>query len=327
MSWLFSRALVEEFSAATSWDGAPSAPLSVMPTPHKFWRNDKTMEPSQLSRFGLTCAPLTESHGEALLMSYLEASRARTSASPARAMASTARDLAYGRKWLASWLKFDRDSSSWKTAQFSLLGDSASFSGTWPRWGLMLDGESYQLPTPELRICESASGLWLPTPCTVDTGSRINRSDSDGAALRPTLGAMARHDLWPTPTASLGTKGGRITPRKSREGGALIEAVSARTWATATARDWRSGKASQVTHERNSRPLSEQVGGLLNPDWVEWLMGWPIGWTALKPLETDRFHEWRQQHSPLSPKTSVPERMDSRPVNVASDSQPSEMPK
>lgn len=35
-------------------------------------------------------------------------------------------------------------------------------------------------------------------------------------------------------------------------------------------------------------------GGHLNPDWVEWLMGWPIGWTASKPLEMDRFQSWRQ---------------------------------
>ena len=68
MSWLFSQALVAEYSAATSSDGAPSAPLSVMPTPHRFWRNGKTMKPSQLSLFGLTCAVLTEDHGEALLM-------------------------------------------------------------------------------------------------------------------------------------------------------------------------------------------------------------------------------------------------------------------
>jgi hypothetical protein len=93
---------------------------------------------------------------------------------------------------------------------------------------------------------------------------------------------------WPTPTASLGTKGGRVTPRKSREGGTLIEAVSSRTFATPTARDWRSGKASKATMERNSRPLSEQIGGLLNPTWVEWLMGWPIGWTDLKPSATDK---------------------------------------
>jgi hypothetical protein len=37
-------------------------------------------------------------------------------------------------------------------------------------------------------------------------------------------------------------------------------------------------------------------GGSLNPDWVEWLMGWLIGWTDLKPLETDRFRQWRREH-------------------------------
>jgi len=41
---------------------------------------------------------------------------------------------------------------------------------------------------------------------------------------------------------------------------------------------------------RNEIPLAAQVGGPLNPDWVEWLMGWPIGWTDLKPLETDKSH-------------------------------------
>jgi len=37
--------------------------------------------------------------------------------------------------------------------------------------------------------------------------------------------------------------------------------------------------------------------GRLNPEWVEWLMMWPIGWTGLKPLEMDRFLSWLQLHS------------------------------
>ena len=36
--------------------------------------------------------------------------------------------------------------------------------------------------------------------------------------------------------------------------------------------------------------------GQLNPPWVEWLMGWPTGWTDLKPLAMDKFQEWWQQH-------------------------------
>lgn len=27
-------------------------------------------------------------------------------------------------------------------------------------------------------------------------------------------------------------------------------------------------------------------GGKLNPDWEEWLMGWPVGWTAVEPLKS-----------------------------------------
>ncbi len=77
MSWLFSRALAEEFSEGTSLAGEQFAQLNVMPTPHKFSRNGKMMEFSDLSRFGLTCAALTEIHGEELLISFLEDFHAR----------------------------------------------------------------------------------------------------------------------------------------------------------------------------------------------------------------------------------------------------------
>ena len=40
----------------------------------------------------------------------------------------------------------------------------------------------------------------------------------------------------------------------------------------------------------------DQTPGQLNPPWVEWLMGFPIEWTALKPLETDRFLWWLREH-------------------------------
>jgi hypothetical protein len=66
----------------------------------------------------------------------------------------------------------------------------------------------------------------------------------------------------------------------------LETAVALSPWPTPTARDWKSGKASDATHDRNSRPLSEVVGGALNPTWVEWLMGFPLGWTDCGPLAT-----------------------------------------
>lgn len=48
--------------------------------------------------------------------------------------------------------------------------------------------------------------------------------------------------------------------------------------------------------KRNTPTLATRAGGTLNPTWVEWLMGWPLGWTDLEPLGTDRFRWWLQQH-------------------------------
>ena len=45
-------------------------------------------------------------------------------------------------------------------------------------------------------------------------------------------------------------------------------------------------------HTRNTKSLAAQIGGKVNPEWNEWRMGWPIGWTDLKPLETDKFRRW-----------------------------------
>lgn len=38
------------------------------------------------------------------------------------------------------------------------------------------------------------------------------------------------------------------------------------------------------------------VFGKISPSIHEWLMGWPIGWTDLKPLEMGRYLSWRLWH-------------------------------
>lgn len=188
---------------------------------------------------------------------------------------------------------------SWRTRQCSLLEDSEEFSETWPNSGLMRNGECWEQTTAELPISANESGL-LPTPVCVDTGSRFNRSASEGAKLRPTLGAMAKFNLWPTPTVkgNYNRKG-----LSSKSGDGLATAVL--RWPTPTARDYRGVHRTERGRERrleNARgvPLNEAAGGLLNPNWVEWLMGWPIGWTALQPLGMDKFREWLQQHGGYS---------------------------
>ena len=44
----------------------------------------------------------------------------------------------------------------------------------------------------------------------------------------------------------------------------------------------------------------DRSGGRTNPEWVEWLMGWPMSWTDLRPLATDRFRTWLRGLSPTS---------------------------
>jgi hypothetical protein len=41
------------------------------------------------------------------------------------------------------------------------------------------------------------------------------------------------------------------------------------------------------------KEFPELARGALSPDWVEWLMGWPIGWTSLDPLPAENFAEWQ----------------------------------
>lgn len=47
---------------------------------------------------------------------------------------------------------------------------------------------------------------------------------------------------------------------------------------------------------RNTPLLATHAGGKINPEWTEWLMGWPSKWTDLQPLETAKFHNALRLH-------------------------------
>ena len=78
MSWLYSRVLVEEYLGGNCSDGELCALLSGNPTPQVFLPPDKTTRFWKLSRFGMTCSPLTDDRGAELLMLFRAAFRART---------------------------------------------------------------------------------------------------------------------------------------------------------------------------------------------------------------------------------------------------------
>ena len=311
MSWLFSRALVEEFSPQSCSATEPSAQLNVMPTQHLFWRNDKTMDCSRFSRFGLTFAALTPSHGEALLTAYLAAFPARTSASQAPALGLTENAPASGASLPASFAWWSPQSFGWKTAQCSLLEDSSECLQTLPRWGSMRNGMLYLRQTLAPGISVSGCGSLLPTLTVCGNYNAKGASPTSGDGLATALKRL--------PTLDASQHKYRLTGESQQS--RSLEAMS-RTGAlgrlpTLTARDWRSEKRTpegRAEREQSSRGYTLPAtferngeGGPLNPNWCEWFMGFPIGWTASDALAMPRYHEWRQQHSPRSPSNSTKE--------------------
>ena len=164
MSWHYSRALVEAYSAANSSDGLPSVPLSGSLMPLLYCAPGRMKAFSRLSRFGMTFAPLTADLGADVLTWYLAGFRVKTSAQPEKAQESTENAADCGEKWPVSFARFDPASALWKTAQCSFQEDSEQFSVTWPRWGMTVNGECLELQRLVLPIKENASGLLLAAP-------------------------------------------------------------------------------------------------------------------------------------------------------------------
>jgi hypothetical protein len=168
MSWLYSQALVAEYLGENFSDGEQSAPLNGKPIQQAFCAPDKMTEFSRLSQFGMTYKPLTESLGQELLTLYLEDFHAKTLVPQEKAQELMENDQECGEKWLASLGKYDQDTSLWKTHQCSLLGDLDEFLETWPQWGLMRNGEFWEVKNLAHHIQGTEFGLSHPTPLKTD---------------------------------------------------------------------------------------------------------------------------------------------------------------
>lgn len=167
MSWHFSRALEAEFLGESSLDGARFAPWKLTPTAPDDLCSDKMKGTCHRSPFGMMFVPSTDALGGELLGLCLADFRARTSAAQEPTTVLTESAAGCGENLPGSFAKYDRNSRSWRTRQFSLLGGLDEFSETWPNWGLMRNGECLALTTPDSITAVSESGL-LPTPLATD---------------------------------------------------------------------------------------------------------------------------------------------------------------
>jgi len=154
---------------------------------------------------------------------------------------------------------YEPNTSTWRMSQHSFLMDSEQSLQTWPRSGMTLNGYAYELPTVG-RITIGIGGLdYVPTP-TVTSGAQVAWDKTPRQTGGTTLAGYVKY--WPTPTS-----------RNAKETNAPSEA------------------------ERNTPTLAAAVGGTLNPTWVEWLMGFPIGFTVLKDWETRKSRSKQQSPS------------------------------
>ena len=245
------------------------------------------------------------------LMLFAVDSHAKTSRLQEQEEDWKAPDRGYGLNTGELLANYDQDTSSWRTSQHSLIEDLTKFSDSWPRSGMMRNGIAYQLQ-PLVHLTDATgSGLWLtpqagdskacttgtqkqkmlthqvliPTP-TASTGGANHNSPTTVSGKRFTMNLAGFAQKFPTPTVH-GNYNKKGASKTSGDGLATI----IKKFPTPCSRDWKDNGRSPAELARDSTTLATIAGGKLNPMWVEWLMGFPTGWTDLNNSETQLSHK------------------------------------
>lgn len=175
------------------------------------------------------------------------------------------------------------------------------------------DGGADLTNVPENGLLGRQAANW-PTPTTMLTGDRTapevfdarqrkmkeRHKGNTGNGCGPDLAMVAR--TWSTPVATDGEKGG---PNQARTAGGMPPLpAQAQNWSTPSVADTTGSRKSR-SGDRSDEPLlngqaeivslrtllpdrpistvgeeSSHIRRSLNPLFVEWLMGWPRGWTS-----------------------------------------------
>jgi len=195
-------------------------------------------------------------------------------------------------------------------SQQSFLQDSSTSWPTWPRWGFLQDGAVYAHPMSERTTGATGGGYWQ-TPVADDAVERTNgKINSRG---EPKLSAQVK--MLPTPR-SCSAMFARITPQSAHAPGRFrnLETIVGRSlWPTPCSTMSKGSSPNALTRrdgqDRSNDRLDHAVmasdGGSLNPTWVEWLMGFPLGFTASRHWVTPRSRSRRPQPSACSPDTDA----------------------
>jgi hypothetical protein len=176
-----------------------------------------------------------------------------------------------------SWAKMSRG-----CVQVRMDGSMEEYCETWPRWGILSGGVAGKLPISEHHTIGNGSSL-LPTVMAHNlecAGKEYNPGSRHSLKLSQSL------DMIPTLTAQDAHGHGY---QKQKNGTKTL--TIAGLLPTCTSRDYKDcGNMENVpTNALLGRELGKNHGLKLQPAFAEWMMGFPIGWTALGALGMQSF--------------------------------------
>jgi len=239
----------------------------------------------------------------------------------------------YGKNSYEPLAKYDPNTHSWKTFQHSLTGDCLQFSQTLPRSGMMQNGTVYLLQ-PLAHLTEGTESTSWPTVTTTDIYTDKLKSTQHKLGSLHSI-TLAQKVLWRTPSATEMMRGiGKKSIAEKKANNIQIslaaqvqEAELKKSWPTPTTRAYKGGGSLKYdsNHKGNldcavrlyPTPYTSATGsnarkayekrtgkklGQLTPEFCEWLMGFPIGFSELNASETQSYHNARNSLQKLSKK-------------------------
>lgn len=218
--------------------------------------------------FGTNSGHSTGSLGVDQLISSLLVSRARTLALQESAQAWMESEAVFFSKWQESSGKSGPVSYSLRTYQ-GYVDTLAKLKGSWPMRAMSVDGMLYPLPRLEHGTYEKDGFYLLPTLTASEGGYNKGGGSGRVGKERPSLTTIVQKNLLPTLTVC----GNYNKKGLSKNSG--------------------DGRITKICLN----------GGLLNPEWAEWYMGFPLGWTgvsepnALRRLEIAWYQRKRAKRS------------------------------
>lgn len=316
MAWLFvpeSEGWSLESAFRLDTPIAPSVMWRGKPMPPRSWQ--RAWEKHSWLRLlsGTTLPPSMADLGVDAWISSLRATPASPSATPAIEAAPTTPGTS-GPTSSASGGSVEQLSCFARTSPAILRSDSTQSAATFRAWGRGLRRAYSARLKSGRRTAASDCSSWQTASVVDSVGRDYTYPSGDHSKPFDTLVGQAKKH-WPTATTldtmdaarkgivgnhnlSLPVAASRHGRQALRPTGAECQKNSGRLWGTAQASDHVC--AARTAKDSRQACLGRDLSRLgsdpkrLNPRFVEWLMGWPLGWTDFAPVATE-WSRWSQR--------------------------------